>query len=45
MSNFLSFHLGQKKLGKVVTPDTWKSGARNTTGWYDISIQNVFSFE
>ncbi|XP_013390429.1 cysteine-rich PDZ-binding protein [Lingula anatina] len=21
----------QKKLGKVVTPDTWKSGARNTT--------------
>ncbi|CAG2174144.1 unnamed protein product [Oppiella nova] len=21
----------QKKLGKVITPDTWKSGARNTT--------------
>ena len=23
---------GQKKLGKVITPDPWKSGARNTTG-------------
>lgn len=22
----------EKKLGKVITPDTWKSGARNTTG-------------
>ncbi|XP_022251723.1 cysteine-rich PDZ-binding protein-like isoform X3 [Limulus polyphemus] len=22
---------GQKKLGKVITPDTWKDGARNTT--------------
>ena len=21
----------QKKLGKVITPDTWKAGARNTT--------------
>ncbi len=21
----------QKKLGKVITPDPWKSGARNTT--------------
>ncbi|XP_063868681.1 LOW QUALITY PROTEIN: cysteine-rich PDZ-binding protein-like [Scylla paramamosain] len=21
----------QKKLGKVITPDTWKDGARNTT--------------
>ena len=21
----------EKKLGKVVTPDPWKSGARNTT--------------
>lgn len=21
----------EKKLGKVITPDTWKSGARNTT--------------
>lgn len=21
----------QKKLGKVITPDTWKEGARNTT--------------
>ena len=25
-------HTGQKKLGKVITPDPWKSGARNTTG-------------
>lgn len=24
--------VGQKKLGKVITPDPWKSGARNTTG-------------
>ena len=24
--------LGQKKLGKVITPDPWKKGARNTTG-------------
>lgn len=23
---------GEKKLGKVITPDTWKDGARNTTG-------------
>ena len=23
---------GQTKLGKVITPDPWKSGARNTTG-------------
>ena len=23
---------GQKKLGKVITPDPWKAGARNTTG-------------
>lgn len=22
----------QKKLGKIITPDPWKSGARNTTG-------------
>jgi len=24
--------VGQKKLGKVITPDPWKAGARNTTG-------------
>lgn len=23
---------GEKKLGTVITPDTWKDGARNTTG-------------
>ncbi|EPQ06857.1 Cysteine-rich PDZ-binding protein [Myotis brandtii] len=22
----------EKKLGTVITPDTWKDGARNTTG-------------
>ena len=26
------FILGINKLGKVITPDKWKSGARNTTG-------------
>lgn len=25
--------LGEKKLGRVITPDTWKDGARNTTGY------------
>ncbi|KAM3859867.1 cysteine-rich PDZ-binding protein [Diretmus argenteus] len=25
------FFSGEKKLGKVITPDTWKDGARNTT--------------
>jgi hypothetical protein len=24
--------IGEKKLGTVITPDTWKDGARNTTG-------------
>lgn len=24
--------IGEKKLGKVVTPDPWKTGARNITG-------------
>lgn len=28
------FFSGQKKLGKVITPDPWKTGARNTTGDY-----------
>lgn len=40
------FYSGEKKLGKVITPDTWKDGARNTTGevrtqiyaWFWISI-------
>ncbi|XP_064174117.1 cysteine-rich PDZ-binding protein isoform X1 [Anguilla rostrata] len=26
-----SFLAGEKKLGRVITPDTWKDGARNTT--------------
>lgn len=25
-------YVGEKKLGTVITPDTWKDGARNTTG-------------
>ena len=25
----------QKKLDKIITPDTWKQGARNTTGGED----------
>ena len=28
----MSVPLGEKKLGKVITPDPWKTGARNTTG-------------
>lgn len=28
---------GEKKLGKVITPDPWKAGARNTTGKFDLS--------
>lgn len=30
---------GEKKLGKVITPDTWKDGARNTTGEVRTQIQ------
>ncbi|KAM7027118.1 cysteine-rich PDZ-binding protein isoform 1-T1 [Passerculus sandwichensis] len=34
-SEFFSFvmfpYVGEKKLGTVITPDTWKDGARNTT--------------
>ena len=33
VSHFVLFIVsGEKKLGKVITPDTWKDGARNTTG-------------
>ena len=28
----LCIPIGEKKLGKVICPDTWKDGARNTTG-------------
>lgn len=34
----------QKKLGKVITPDTWKSGARNTTGLFDFNFTCSFDF-
>ena len=27
-----SFAKGEKKLGKIITPDKWKAGARNCTG-------------
>lgn len=37
-SCFHTFFTGQKKLGTVVTPDTWKAGARNTTGLDSIKI-------
>ena len=32
---------GQKKLGKVITPDPWKAGARNTTGNLRFSITTL----
>lgn len=32
IKHVLMFPLGEKKLGRVITPDTWKDGARNTTG-------------
>jgi len=35
------FVVGQKKLGKVITPDPWKAGARNTTGESDIQVRMV----
>lgn len=31
----------QKKLGKVITPDPWKAGARNTTGKKVIIISKL----
>ena len=27
--------IGQRKLGRVITPDPWKTGARNTTGKFE----------
>jgi len=35
---------GQKKLGKVVTPDPWKSGARNTTGLFIIIMFELIQY-
>lgn len=32
--------LGEKKLGRVITPDTWKDGARNTTG-HDLLLDAI----
>uniref|UniRef100_A0A3Q3KWD1 Cysteine-rich PDZ-binding protein n=1 Tax=Mastacembelus armatus TaxID=205130 RepID=A0A3Q3KWD1_9TELE len=31
----------EKKLGKVITPDTWKDGARNTTGEVGLVLINI----
>lgn len=42
----MSLITGEKKLGKVITPDTWKDGARNTTGELNTIIKgNVRCFE
>lgn len=35
---------GEKKLGKVITPDTWKDGARNTTGKQGLCVSNLLAF-
>lgn len=43
---------GEKKLGTVITPDTWKDGARNTTGIFpcrtqklnNIPVNNILAF-
>lgn len=32
---------GEKKLGTVITPDTWKDGARNTTGIFPFRTQKL----
>lgn len=34
---------GEKKLGKVITPDTWKDGARNTTGKQGLCVSNLLA--
>nr|KAF6307747.1 CXXC repeat containing interactor of PDZ3 domain [Myotis myotis] len=31
----------EKKLGTVITPDTWKDGARNTTGIFPFRTQKL----
>lgn len=36
-------YVGEKKLGTVITPDTWKDGARNTTG--NLSKVQQLAFE
>ena len=35
---------GQKKLGKVICPDPWKAGARNTTGQNISNFFKLFSY-
>lgn len=32
------FLIGEKKLGRVICPDPWKSGARNTVGEQDFKL-------
>ena len=41
---FLIGNTGQKKLGKVICPDPWKTGARNTTGKVNFS-SSVATYE
>ena len=44
---FTFYFLGQTKLGKIITPDPWKAGARNTTGIlliYMVHCANLFFF-
>lgn len=43
VTHFVSY-LGEKKLGKVITPDPWKAGARNTTGNLKLTfLKNIYS--
>lgn len=41
LKHFVEIIIGEKKLGKVITPDTWKDGARNTTGKHVLFVLNV----
>lgn len=43
-TNVVLLITGEKKLGKVITPDTWKDGARNTTGNVSTQIKWNFGF-
>ena len=35
-------HVGEKKLGRVICPDPWKSGARNTIGEWENGGETLF---
>ena len=36
-------HVGEKKLGRVICPDPWKSGARNTIGEWENGRETSFA--